>query len=75
MNDGQPDAGGTPIDESELRARLTPIQFEVTQRAGTERPFTGEYWIAMSYGTSWMAPAEVGGKWVLANANFGAGSE
>ena len=44
MNDGQPDAGGTPINETELRARLTPIQFEVTQRAGTERPFTGEYW-------------------------------
>lgn len=29
--------------EEELRARLTPEQFEVTQNAGTERAFTGVY--------------------------------
>jgi peptide-methionine (R)-S-oxide reductase len=29
--------------ESELRDRLTPLQFEVTQRAGTEGAFTGVY--------------------------------
>ena len=28
----------------DLRTRLTPLQYEVTQHAGTERAFTGEYW-------------------------------
>jgi peptide-methionine (R)-S-oxide reductase len=30
--------------DDELQSRLTPQQYEVTQRAGTERAFTGEYW-------------------------------
>jgi peptide-methionine (R)-S-oxide reductase len=30
-------------DEAELRARLTDEQYQVTQRQGTERPFTGKY--------------------------------
>ncbi len=28
----------------DLAARLTPLQYEVTQHGGTERAFTGEYW-------------------------------
>jgi peptide-methionine (R)-S-oxide reductase len=32
-----------PTDE-ELRERLTPLQYEVTQKGGTERAFTGEFW-------------------------------
>lgn len=32
-----------PSDE-ELRKRLTPLQYEVTQHKATERAFTGEYW-------------------------------
>ena len=29
--------------DSELRAKLTEEQYQVTQRKGTERPFTGRY--------------------------------
>ena len=39
-----------PSDE-ELRERLTPLQYEVTQHAGTERAFTGEYWDTKDPGT------------------------
>jgi len=31
-------------DDAELRERLTPEQYVVTQQAGTERAFTGKYW-------------------------------
>jgi peptide-methionine (R)-S-oxide reductase len=32
------------VDVDDLKKRLTPLQYSVTQEAATERPFTGAYW-------------------------------
>jgi peptide-methionine (R)-S-oxide reductase len=36
---------------NELFEKLTPLQYHVTQEAGTERAFTGEYWDTKDSGT------------------------
>ena len=37
--------------EQELKNRLTPEQYHITQEAGTERAFTGKYWDTKDAGT------------------------
>ncbi|MEO0513463.1 MAG: peptide-methionine (R)-S-oxide reductase MsrB [Planctomycetota bacterium] len=43
--------GWTKPTDAELRERLTPMQYHVTQEAGTERAFTGEYTDTTDLGT------------------------
>jgi peptide-methionine (R)-S-oxide reductase len=44
--DGQQPAGGQPVEKTDAqwREELTPEEYRVLRQAGTERPYTGEYW-------------------------------
>ena len=36
--------GSRKPDDQELRQRLSPLQYAVTQQCGTEPPFSNQYW-------------------------------
>jgi methionine-R-sulfoxide reductase len=44
QDDARRPAGGQKMSDQELRERLTPEQYHVTQEDGTERAFHNEYW-------------------------------
>jgi len=39
-----PERRYTKMSQEELKEKLTPLQYKVTQEDGTERPFDNEYW-------------------------------
>ncbi|MFF5791259.1 peptide-methionine (R)-S-oxide reductase MsrB [Paeniglutamicibacter sp. NPDC012692] len=57
--------------EEQWRSELTPDEFRVLRKAGTERPFTGEYWDTQTEGV--YACRACGQELFTSNAKFDAG--
>ncbi|HEY8074746.1 MAG TPA: peptide-methionine (R)-S-oxide reductase MsrB [Labilithrix sp.] len=58
--------------EAEWKAQLTPEQYEITRKQGTERAFTGKYWDCHEDGT--YVCACCGAKLFSSNDKFDSGS-
>jgi peptide-methionine (R)-S-oxide reductase len=44
MSDSQHSVKPVFLQDDDLRSRLTPLQYAVTQQKATEQAFTGDYW-------------------------------